>query len=125
MVVEAWLVDAVDEIVVVGGVAVGDEDERVVGRAVGLEQVRDVGIDPAGAVVAAGGVAGSVAPGARLAPGEAEAGRMQIGSGDGGHAVFVADGEQGIIFVRERGAFCVRSVLHDAAGHVRSATSCR
>ena len=80
------------QVIVIGSGAVEQDDERVAGGAVGLDEVGDVGIDPAGAVDAAGGVAGAAGPGARLAPIEAGAFGVQVGRGDGGDAVAVADG---------------------------------
>src|SRR5262249_22666552 len=71
------------------------------GRAVGLDQMRRVGIDPTRAVIAAGGVAGSVGPGACLAPRETEAVGVQVRFGDGDHAVGVTHGV-GDGFGRER-----------------------
>jgi hypothetical protein len=62
-----------------GGVAVGEEEERVVGLSVGLDEMGRGGIDPTGAVVAAGGVAGAVGPGARLPPIETKTAGMQVG----------------------------------------------
>src|SRR5579883_1582517 len=70
---KSCLVAAVDQGEVVGGGAVGDDDERIVRGAIGLDQLRRVGIDPAIAVDAVR-VAGAVGPGAGLGPGKTKTG---------------------------------------------------
>src|SRR5579884_2689905 len=139
-VVDARLVSAVDQIIVIRGVGVGDVDEGIGGAVVSLNQMRCVRIDPAVAVVAALVVFGFVGPSERsigacaqytlpagrvvapracLSPREAKGVGMQVGFGDGDDAVGVADGGAGAERWGRRPY--QRRLLLEAAGFVGAA----